>query len=346
MAQHIQLVKEHLHTLQIFTLIEDTLRVKCLKSNIGFLKKTSKILDISTNKEKYLLQVFTKDLVMPLTYYENLNQQLLKNNKQLLICTDNFVEYKNLSNIKFLCHRSLIGIKHFNIDPAYYNLLSDNRPGKLFNCFIHRAESVRQSWLYFLYHHNLIDRGYVSYLLYALAEYSNLSGVDLYDYIHNNYQLDRLPHFQEAYQHMRSKVPYQNFKENFKLADKIIDSKYSLVLDTNAADDDQNAWFFSEKTSRVLMLPTCQLLFLQKGTLTKLSKLGLAVHKFNLDIDLLSWTERQQKLLEILRNDSEEYNFTKLKTTALYNYNLLQSFYQEIDQFYNEAIDLAKSKFN
>jgi hypothetical protein len=340
---HIQLTKEHQHTHQIFNLVEDILQQKCLDSNIGFFKKTEKIF---THKEKYLLQMFNRDIVLSVDYYKNLNQQLLKNDKQLLICTDSIVEYENFSNIKFLCHKSLIGIKHFHVDPTCYNSLTDSQPSKLFNCFIHRAESVRQSWLYFLYHYNLLDQGYVSYLLFQLSEYSDLSGVELYDYIHKNFQLNELAYFQEAYQHMRSKVPYQNFKENFKLDDKIIDSKYSLILDTYAIHDNWNSWFFSEKIARGLMLPTGHLFFLQKGTLTKLSKLGLVIHKSNLDIDLFSWQERQQKLLEILCNDQEEYNFAKLKTVALHNYNLLRSFYQEIDQFYNEAIDLAKSKFN
>jgi hypothetical protein len=145
---------------------------------------------------------------------------------------------------------------------------------------------------------------------------------------------------------MRSKVPFKNFKENFKLDDKIIDSKYSLVLDTFAVNDDCNSWYFSEKIARILMLPTCQLMFLQKGTLKKLSDLGIEIQKSNLDIDHLPWQERQQRLLEILCHDVEEYNFVKLKKIALHNKNQLQLFYQEIDQFYDQAIDLATTKFD
>ena len=341
--QPISRTKEYQRTTQIFKLVANDLRQKCLKSDIGFVDSHD---NISTNKKKYLLQVFTKDLISSTNYYKNLNQQLLESDKQLLICTDNIVEHANFSNIKFLCHRALIGIKHSHINPTRYEHLQDNNPSRLFNCFIQRTESVRQSWLYFLYHHNLLDRGYVSYLLFQLNNYSDLTGTKLYDYIHYHFQLDKLTHFHDAYLNLRTRVPFQNFKENFEINDKILDSKYSLVLDTNAIDDDWNAWFFSEKVARALMMPTCQLLFLQKGTLTKLSELGLAIHKSNLDIDLFPWQVRQQKLLEILCNDVEEYNFAKLKTTALYNYNLLQSFYQEIEQFYNEAIDLAKSKFN
>jgi len=338
----VQFTKEHQLSSRMFGLVESTLRQRCLQAGIGFVEKWT----MPTSKQKYLLQMFTKDSVYPVTYYKNLNQHLLKNDQQLLICTDSIVEYENLSNIKFLCHRSLLGVKHFHVDPVCYNSLSKSRPSKLFNCFMHRIDSGRQSWFYFLYHHNLLDRGYVSFSLYQLDEYSELKDIELYDYIHNNFQLDKFPHFQEAYQQMRSKVPFKNFEENFNLDDKIIDSKYSLVLDTYALHDDWNSWYFSEKIARALMLPTCQLMFSQKGTLKKLSDLGIEIQKYNLDIDHLPWPERQQRLLEILCHDVEEYNFIKLKKIALHNKNQLQSFYQEIDQFYDQAIDLATSKFD
>jgi len=343
---HTKLTEEHQQTHLAFNLVENTLQQKCLQAGIGFLKRSDNQISASTNKEKYLLQISTRDLVLDADYYKNFNQQLQKVEKQLLVCTDNIVEYESFSNIKFLCHKALIGIKHLHVNTDCYKLLTDHSPTKLFNCFIHRTDSVRQSWLYFLHHYDLLDQGYVSYLLFQLKDYSKLTGVDLYDYVHHNFQLDELEHFCRAYQALRDKVPYQNFKENSILSDKILDSKYSLVLDTYAICDDYNSWFFSEKVARALMLPTCPLLFLQKGTLTKLSNLGLVIAKSNLDIDQLHWQVRQKNLLEILSNDTQEYNFTELKNTALYNHNLLKTFYQTVEQFYDEAIELAKSQFN
>ena len=89
----VQLTKEHQLNLQINELVEYTLRQKCFQSGIGFVKKMQ---TIPTSKQKYLLQMFTKDLVQPVTYYKNLNENLLKNDQQLLICTDSIVEYENL----------------------------------------------------------------------------------------------------------------------------------------------------------------------------------------------------------------------------------------------------------
>jgi hypothetical protein len=319
----------------------------CDRANIGFLAPTTEPNKIFSSSKKYWIWVITHDLIYNRIDFVRINNSLIAAGKQLLICTDNFGEVKNFSNIKFLCHDVLIGINHFHVDTAHYIHIRTNKPEKLLNCFVQRIESVRQSWLYFLHHHNLIDKGYISYLCYPNVISSELEGVELYDYTHSHYQLNEDPNFETAYHALRNQIPYRNFVENGNLYDKILDSKYSLVLDTYATADDGNFLFSSEKMYRALMYPTCHLFFSQKGLLTQFSKSGFEISQSNLDFDSLDWITRQQKILELLVNDTDEYKFDYLKSRALYNYNHLKSMYDSnIDQFYDEIIDIAQSQFS
>jgi hypothetical protein len=76
-----------------------------------------------------------------------------------------------------------------------------------------------------LHQNNLLDQGYVSLLMKQLISYSNLTGIDLFDYIHSHYRLDALPHFEQAYQNTRSQIPFRNFEEINNLLPYILDVK-------------------------------------------------------------------------------------------------------------------------
>jgi len=303
---------------------------------------------IASSKKKYFLSIVVHDLISnDHDFFKQLSLCLIENNKQLLLCTDNLCSRDNFPNIKIVCHPTLIGLNYLHVDIDCYNSLEDNQPKKLFNSFFHRTESNRQSWLYFLYHYNLIDQGYVSYLCSQLDDYSTLRGLNLYDYIHYNFKLGNVEHFEKAYHALRPQVPFQNFEENGILTDKILDSKYSLVVDTYAVDDHSNFRFISEKICRALMIPCCQLFFVQQNTLKILTDTGLEISQSNLDFDHLGWIQRQQRILEILTNDSDVYDFKYLKSRALHNYNVFKSMHTtNIDQFYNNMIDMAQTEFN
>lgn len=342
MSYNIQTV-QHVLNERTMASLKKTLWHHCNQSRVDFIKLDYK--NIIASKKKYLLCMAVQDIITQnLDFFKQLDSFLAENNKQLLLCTDNFHNINNFSNIKIICHDVLVGINYIHVDPSCYSSLENNYPEKLFNSFMQRTESTRQSWLYFLYHHKLIDQGYVSYLCYQIDEYSTLRGLELYDYIHRHYKLSGLAHFEEAYHAMRPHIPFQNFLENNNLVDKILNSKYSLVLDTCAVHDDTGFWFISEKICRALMLPTCQLFFVQKGMLKKLADAGLELSHSNLNFDHLEWVQRQQKILEILLNDPDEYNFKYLKSRALHNYNIFKTMYDaNIDQFYNELIELAQT---
>jgi hypothetical protein len=209
-----------------------------------------------------------------------------------------------------------------------------------------RCESVRQSWFYFLWLENLLDSGYVSYLLYQLSNYSNLTGEDLFEFIHYTDGLDSDHNFQQAYNALRSRVPYRNFSENFNLTTYISDSKYSLILETYAVEDDRMQWCFTEKLLRSLQFGAINLIFAQKHTVKILKELGLEVDPVNEQFDSLDWTSRQRKILEILASDELVIDSKIKYNQSMHNRLLLAQWkknYQRFDFFDNlkESIYLS-----
>jgi len=302
----------------------------CQSNNVGF---------ISNNKEKNIfLQLF--DLIPNYAHWQKVNQTCTKSGKTIFVITDNILNFKNLEFVKFFSYPELLGVTASYDTPTY-----SPHPSKLYNCFIQRVESVRQSWFYFLHCHDLLNQGYVSLLLYQ-NKYSSLTGKALFDHIHKQYALDQLPHFEQAYQDLKNLVPYRNFPEINNLLPFIQDSKYSLVLETYAVEDDKNQWCFTEKLLRALQFPNLVLPFCQKGSIAILKSLGF---EFNLNLeqlDQLSWQERQQHLLKFLIDDSVELSPEVVYNTSLHNQQLLKSWkikYQKPDFFdnlFNEIIEL------
>lgn len=264
--------------------------------------------------------------------------------KKLLVVTDSFVDLFGFKNIQFLQHDCVIGLKHFMIDPAFFKSYSLNsKPSRLFNCFIHRVEPVRQSWFYFLHNLELIDQGYVSFLCYNHADLTQ-TALERFDQNHLNGQLDQLDHFNKAYQELRPLIPFKNFDENGQLWDKICDSKYSLCLDTFSTIDDTLTYFVSERVSRDLMLPSIDLLFMQKGTLEKLKSIGMILFSSDFDIDHLPWQQRQQRLLEILKQDQITYDPVKLLEIAQQNYETLKSLYSTRPKFIDNVHNILSQQ--
>jgi hypothetical protein len=224
------------------------------------------------------------------------------------------------------------------VTASYGDVEVTTYPTKLYNCFIQRVCPTRQSWFYFLHHYDLLDKGYVSVLMKQLSSYSNLTGQELFDFIHHKYQLNQLPHFEKSYQELRSKVPYRNFTETNNLLPLILDSKFSLVLETYALEDDTNHWCFTEKSLRSLQFPTISLLFLQKYGISKLRELGFEFDSIIDSIDALPWQQRQQQLLQFLINNSVDFDSKTLYNQSQHNRQLLKSWkttYNNVNFFDN-----------
>lgn len=289
---------------------------------------------IQNSRSSVIIFMMLFDLIFDYNYWKNINNRLQQQGKIVLVVTDNILHFDDLPFVKFFSYPKLLGVT-----ASYSNsLIQRNTPAKLYNCFIQRVDSVRQTWFYFLHQNNLLDQGYVSFLLKQETIYSSLTGQALFDYIHKEYQLNALPHFEEVYQKMRDQVPYRNFEENNNLLPQILDSKYSVVLETFATDDDRGQWCFTEKSLRALQFPSIPLLFVQRNGISVLKSLGFEINNSMDQLDHLPWQQRQQQLLQILVNNSIDIDANIMYNQCLHNRELLLSWKNEYNDpnFFND----------
>lgn len=326
---------EHQNYDQVVTQLKNNLQTWALQRGVAYASRWENLHQINNDK---IMLVYLGDLLPSSIELHKLDQRLGQAGKSLLVIWDGFSQHQ-FDNIKIFTHSALWGLNRLHVDSAA--ITTTNNPSKLYNCFMHRIDPGRQSWFYFLYLNGLLDQGHVSFLLYQLPSVG-VTGVELFDKNHREY-LDTLPHFCEAYQQLRSKVPYQNFTENQSLVDKIVDSRYSLILDTYAAHDENGAWFASEPVYRALMLPTIELVFSQKHLVSKLKELKLEFYSDLEEIDQLHWTQRQQRLIEILKSDSIDYHYGRLKEKALYNCSMLESMLGTMPDFEQQVQNILQN---
>jgi hypothetical protein len=312
----------------------------CRQNNVEFISQFITLEHVRQTRKKKIVFMFLFDLLLGQEFWQQVNEICEQDGKQVFVATDNVLTMQDLPRVKFFSFPELLGITD-----CYDTVPVPNpKPSRLYNCFMQRVDSVRQSWFYFLHLHGLLDQGYVSYLMKTMPFYSELTGKDLFDFIHEQYELGQLPHFEQAYQALRDQVPYRNFEEIFDLADYLADSKYSLTFDTNYGDDDSDRWCFTEKILRAMQFPNYVLPILQKGSVGVLKSLGF---QFNLDLDHLdqmSWQERQTELLNFLIQDPVDFDYERLYNVSRHNQDLIRSWkkqYQQpdfFDDFYNAVL--------
>lgn len=299
---------------------------------------------LSCNDDKILSCLLADTLPRP-DFWNDLDSRCESNGKKVWYVTDNVIDpdkYSDFKNIKIISYPRLISTNAQNDILAEPNPM----PSRLYNCFMQRCDSVRQSWFYFLHLDGLLDKGYVSYLLFQLEEYSKLTGVDLFDFIHYNKGLDQLEKFNKSYQVLKSRVPYRNFPENFDLIKYINDSKYSVILETYAVEDASGRWCFTEKVMRSLQSNSINLIFAQKGSIKILEDLGLMIDKINQEWDNDEWIIRQKKILKALKEDRVCFDSISRKEISEHNRNLLNSWkkeYQRTDFFDSLAENIISS---
>lgn len=304
--------------------IEQYIKQWCDNNKIGYFGTYERV-DHTTCQKIVKTRIF--ELIGSLSELRKLDNVLEKNGQQLFYLTDNLIDASQsakFKNITLVSINELFGM--IDIAP----IIPNTSPSRLFNCFIQRVESVRQTWFYFLHHHDLLRKGYVSFLLFQYRFYSEKTGVELYDWIHHQYQLNELPHFEQAYHDLKPLVPFCNFSETSDLRYMTSDSKYSVVLETYAVEDGHLGHCFTEKMHRALQSPTINLLFAQQNSLTNLSKLGFRIDDWMLEIDKHSWIERQQKLLNILINDSIVFDPDQLYNNALHNQAIFSRYKEQL----------------
>lgn len=319
---------------------EDKVRQWCIKNNIGFFDTYQPI--ILESKFTKLVKLTIFELIESIDYLMHIDVKLGNRGKHLYYLTDNIVDTtqtKKLKNITVISINELFGM----IDCR--EISTQTSPSRLFNCFIQRVDSVRQSWFYLLKHYDLLDKGFVSFLLFQYNFYSDNSGLELFDWIHTQYELNNLPKFEQAYHELRPYVPYKNFSEKGNLDGYAADSKYSLVLETYAINDGHIGYCYTEKLHRALQTPTVNLLFSQQHSLSALAKLGFRIDNFMLQIDKLPWITRQQKLLDILVKDLVAFDPDLLYNNALHNRELILNYKKEflkgqfLDKIFTDIIN-------
>jgi hypothetical protein len=303
---------------------ENQIQIWCLDHAIDFFGTYSAVVPGKSDK---IVKLTIFELVLGNPELMALNLTLRQCNKHLFYITDNLLDYSKLQefdHITFVSIPELFGII------SLYQIQPNTSPSRLYNCFIQRVDPTRQSWFYFLHHHDLLDKGYVTFLLSQVDWYADCkTGLELYDWIHDKHSLNQIEHFDRAYHELRSKVPYRNFDLTTSLYEYANDCKYSLVLETYATRDDSAAFCFTEKTHRALQTPTINLFFSQKNSLTHLVQLGFRIPDVMLEIDTCSWQARQQALLEILVNDPIEFDHENQYNDAIHNRELIRQYKTE-----------------
>lgn len=300
------------------------LRTFCQQHKIGVLSPGFYPENIAKIRHDVIVYMWLMDEVPHMDTWIKVNQICAQTGKHVYVITDNILEWTDLEYVHFRSQPELLGITaNFNNCP-----IDDYPVDTLYNCLVQRTDSIRLGWIYFLYSEGLLDQGFVSCLCKQLESYSKKTGVDLFDYIHYHYNLDQLPHFDQAYHALRDKMPFRNFAENSDTVSLIKRSKYSLILETYAMTKSQGTWCFTEKTLKPLQFATHSLAFVPKHGVKKIEELGLIVG-YN-QHDELEWTERQKNLLAVIKQDQLPLNYPQLVERAKHNRNILETWKQQI----------------
>ena len=242
------------------------------------------------------------------------------------------------------------------LDPQYYEtiapwfyaiyhgepVIDDVEPTRVLNCLIRRMDPIRQSWLYQLARHGLLEQGYVSFIMDVSRHHDQkevAQGETAYQIFESQFQ-EHLKTFAPEHEHLKHLVPYRSFDSAWDLDQVVLNSRFSLVLETYFLDPRMIT--LSEKTFRCLKLPRPWIVFSTVGTVQHLRDMGLDVlddvvdHSYDLvDFEI----DRQTQLLEIAK-DMATWAWTpellqRCKQAAQHNRNLIAHWYQN----YNQEID-------
>jgi hypothetical protein len=238
---------------------------------------------------------------------------------------------------------NIVQLDHIPLYPEYWGTYSyqseyiDRAPTRLFNCFMNRICTTRQSWFYQFVRRNLLHFGNVSFLL----DSRNLPrGKELYEANYIGYEI-----FEVEHELMRDRVPFVNFDGDLDQA--VIDSQLSVVIETYFDWPDTVA--FSEKVFRALQLPRPILLYSMPGSVKILRDYGFELfddvvdHSYDSEPDqikrqvmildqLCAWRDRTFTTQHLLDFDQ------RIK----HNRDLLQNFRSNWPRKLQHAIEILK----
>jgi hypothetical protein len=144
---------------------------------------------------------------------------------------------------------------------------------KDFNLFINRACAIRLFYFYKIIEMEMLDQGFVSYIGCTERTTDQLLGQKAFvDFLHHQFFS---PNYPDQFQFARDAVPYQNFYDCGDLRKIMVQTKFSIVMETY--HDRPDAVSFSEKIFRALQVPRPWLLAGASGSVDRLRSLGFDV---------------------------------------------------------------------
>jgi hypothetical protein len=219
---------------------------------------------------------------------------------------------------------------------TYYadDLILDREIIKDYNCFMNRIDIARQNWFYILYESGWLDRGYVSLNIHLRQGvwYPAETPNDVFKHYHQTF----LSSYDYLYPSVEKIVPYKNFIDTNNQFEKVLDTKFSIVIETHYERSDSIC--FSEKTLRVLQLPRPWVLFGASGSIQKLRDMGFDVfddfvdHSYDSVDTSQSYVQRQNLMIpeieKLLQLQTTPAIIDVWKQKAQHNRDILKSWSQ------------------
>lgn len=205
-------------------------------------------------------------------------------------------------------------------------------PSKAYNCFINRMDPTRQSWAYQLIRRQLFDKGFISFnmdISNHIKKKQVPPGTEPLAVFEQQFK-DYCAIFQDEHEILKKIVPYRNFADNALLSNIILDSKFSIVLETYHHDN--NFITFSEKIFRCLKLPRPWVVHAERYAVAQLRRMGFDVLDdiVNHSYDTIEFTiDRQAAILnqcEKLCEIDLDQHMDRLEQAVSHNNNILNQF--------------------
>jgi hypothetical protein len=150
--------------------------------------------------------------------------------------------------------------------------------------------------------------------------------------------------FKPEHDVIKSQVPYRNFSATGDLTEVILDSEFSIVLETHF--DNNNIITFSEKIFRALQMPQPWVLFAHQHAVRHLKDMGFDVlddvvpHNMydGIEFDI----DRQVAILDVVQLLLEkEINSERVKHAANHNQQLMKQFAKTWQDDFIECVEKA-----
>jgi len=207
---------------------------------------------------------------------------------------------------------------------------------------------MRQSWMYEFAKNNMLENGHVSYWC-ADRSTSPENSIDSQIYFEQLYQ--QISQYNQSYfsQHawLKNKIPYKNF--DLTLEQAVINSKVSIILETNAPDPKKI--LFSEKTWRQIQLPRPWVMLNNLYSVKYLKDLGFDVFDDYVDHSYDSepnYEKKQQMIISQLKKlrNFDDVMLNDLERRTKHNQNILRNYKNQLPQKYKKLVEQIHSISN